>query len=60
MCDDVGPNEYLDNEDDDRQIGIKTTERNPMLMDSENTPGNTLNQFVTKVPQQDNDDPDNQ
>lgn len=24
------------------------------------TPGNTLNQFVTKVPQQDNDDPDNQ
>ena len=43
----------VEEEEEDREIGIKTTERNPMLMDND-TPGNAgnaLNAFVTKVPQ---------
>lgn len=58
---DGGQNPYELDEGTEREIGIKTTERNPLVMsENENSqqPNNALNQFVTKVPQQDvGDDP---
>ena len=51
---DGGQNPYEEDQNSDREIGIKTTERNPLAMSENETTqqpkNNALNQFVTKVP----------
>ena len=58
---DGAKNPYENGQDSEREIGVKTTERNPLAMsenENQQNPTTGLNQFVTKVPQQDTCDND--